>query len=70
LRAVVLAGGYAKRMWPITHDFPKPLLPISGRPAIDYIIDKLLEIDIDRIFVFLFSPSEDDPGFSAALSPR
>ena len=51
MRAVVLAGGYAKRMWPITRDFPKPLLPISGRPAIDYIIDKLLEISIDKIFV-------------------
>jgi glucose-1-phosphate thymidylyltransferase len=51
LRAVVLAGGYAKRMWPITHDFPKSLLPISGRPAIDYVIDKLLEISVDKIFV-------------------
>lgn len=51
MRAVVLAGGYAKRMWPITHDFPKPLLPVSGRPAIDYIIDKLLEISVDKIFV-------------------
>jgi glucose-1-phosphate thymidylyltransferase len=51
LRAVILAGGYAKRMWPITHDFPKPLLPINGRPAIDYIIDKLLETGIDQISV-------------------
>jgi glucose-1-phosphate thymidylyltransferase len=51
LRAVVLAGGYAKRMWPLTHDFPKPLLPVSGRPAIDYIIDKLLELSVDKIFV-------------------
>lgn len=38
-------------MWPITHDFPKPLLPVGGRPAIDFIIDKLLEIDIDMMFV-------------------
>jgi len=38
-------------MWPITRDFPKPLLPINGRPAIDYIVDKLLEIDVAKIFV-------------------
>jgi glucose-1-phosphate thymidylyltransferase len=51
MRAVILAGGFAKRMWPTTHDFPKPLLPISGRPAIDYIIDRLQEIRIEKTFV-------------------
>jgi len=51
VRAVILAGGYAKRMWPITRNLPKPLLPISGRPAIDYIVEKLLEIDVAKIFV-------------------
>jgi glucose-1-phosphate thymidylyltransferase len=39
--AVVLAGGYAKRLWPLTIDRPKALLPIAGRPMIDYVIEKL-----------------------------
>ncbi len=38
-------------MWPITYDTPKPLLPVGGRPAIDYVIDKLLEIDVTEIFL-------------------
>ena len=51
MKALILAGGYAKRMWPLTKDVPKPLLPIAGRPAIDYILDKLLEASIKTIIV-------------------
>jgi len=41
MRTVILAGGYAKRLWPITYDRPKPLLPVAGRPILDYIVDQL-----------------------------
>ncbi len=41
MRTVILAGGYGKRLWPITHDRPKPLLPVAGRPILDYIMDQL-----------------------------
>jgi glucose-1-phosphate thymidylyltransferase len=41
LIAIILAGGYAKRLWPLTKDKPKPLLPIAKRPIIEYIIEKL-----------------------------
>jgi len=51
LKAIILAGGYAKRMWPLTRDFPKTLLPIEGRPAMDYILDRLLETDVNAIIV-------------------
>jgi glucose-1-phosphate thymidylyltransferase len=52
LHAVVLAGGYAKRMRPITDDLPKPLLPITGdRAALDLIIGKLREVDVGQIFI-------------------
>jgi len=39
VRTVILAGGYAKRLWPITWDRPKPLLPIAGKPLLDYILE-------------------------------
>ena len=39
--AIVLAGGYAKRLWPLTLNTPKALLPIAGKPILDYIMDKL-----------------------------
>lgn len=39
--AIVLAGGYAKRLWPLTLNTPKALLPIAGKPILDYVMDKL-----------------------------
>jgi glucose-1-phosphate thymidylyltransferase len=41
LYAIVLAGGYATRLWPLTLYTPKALLPIAGKPILDYIMDKL-----------------------------
>ncbi len=43
--AIVLAGGYAKRLWPLTLDKPKALLPIAGKPMIDYVIEKLVSLN-------------------------
>jgi len=45
VKAIILAGGYAKRLWPITHQRPKPLLTVAGKPIINYIIEKLEEIE-------------------------
>lgn len=41
MRVIILAGGYAKRLWPITHDRPKPLLPVAGKPILDWILERL-----------------------------
>ena len=52
MKAVVLAGGFAKRMWPLTKDKPKHLLPVAGRPMLDYVMEKLETVsEIDRIFI-------------------
>lgn len=49
---IVLAGGFAKRMWPLTRDKPKHLLPIAGKPMLAYTLDKLLEMNgIGNIYV-------------------
>jgi glucose-1-phosphate thymidylyltransferase len=42
---IILAGGYAKRLWPLTMDKPKALLPIAGRPMIDYVVEKLVSLE-------------------------
>jgi len=51
--AVVLAGGYAKRLWPLTLNRPKALLPVAGKPMIDYVVDKLVILNprVSRIVV-------------------
>jgi len=52
MKAIVLAGGFAKRMWPLTKDKPKHLLPVAGRPMLDYVLTKLEEVkELDQIFI-------------------
>lgn len=52
MKALILAAGYATRLYPLTKDYPKPLLKVDRRPIIDYIIDKLKILDdIDEIIV-------------------
>ena len=42
--AVVLCAGFATRMYPLTKNFPKPLLDVAGRPVMDYLMDQLAEL--------------------------
>jgi glucose-1-phosphate thymidylyltransferase len=50
MRAVILAAGYATRLRPLTETFPKPLLPIGGRPMVDWIVERVEEVEeIDGI---------------------
>ncbi|MCX5703112.1 MAG: nucleotidyltransferase family protein [Candidatus Omnitrophica bacterium] len=52
MKALILAAGYATRLYPLTKEFPKPLLTIGQKPIIDYIIDKLETVEpIDEIIV-------------------
>ena len=44
MTTVILAAGYATRMYPLTENFPKPLLEVGGKT----VLDRLME-DIDRI---------------------
>ena len=46
---ILLCAGYATRMYPLTLDTPKPLLPVSGRPVVDYFLEQLLEIPGEHI---------------------
>ena len=49
MKAIMLVAGYATRLYPLTENMPKGLLPLAGRPIIDYTFDKLEEIkDIDE----------------------
>jgi len=52
MKVVILAADYQTRFCPLTKGTARPLLPIRGRPAIEYIVNKaqLLE-DADEIFI-------------------
>jgi glucose-1-phosphate thymidylyltransferase len=46
VKALLLAGGYATRLRPLTDRVAKPLLPVGGRPMVDWIVDRIAEAGI------------------------
>jgi glucose-1-phosphate thymidylyltransferase len=50
--AIILAGRYATRLYPLTRNTAKPLLPIKGKAIIDHTLEKIVELEeIDHIIV-------------------
>jgi glucose-1-phosphate thymidylyltransferase len=41
MRILILAAGYGTRLYPLTLNLPKPLIPINGKPVIDFLLDKV-----------------------------
>ena len=52
MKLVVLAAGYATRLYPLTLDRPKALLEVGGRPMIDHVLERLAGApEIDAAYV-------------------
>ena len=52
MKVIILAAGYATRLYPLTLTKPKPLLPVAGKPMIEYVVDNLAPIGgIERVYV-------------------
>jgi glucose-1-phosphate thymidylyltransferase len=47
MRAMILAAGYATRLAPLTDSIAKQLLPVGGRPMLDWVCDKIEEVSDD-----------------------
>ncbi|MBP1911706.1 sugar phosphate nucleotidyltransferase [Thermococcus stetteri] len=62
MKVVIMAGGYATRLWPITKDVPKALLPVGDKTILDHIMEKVMEtgleiyISTNRFFESRFKP--------------
>ena len=39
MKCIILAAGYATRLYPLTENFPKPLLKINDKPIIEWLMD-------------------------------
>jgi len=46
MKSLILAAGYATRMYPLTKDFPKPLLGVGGKTILDRLISDIDKIEI------------------------
>jgi glucose-1-phosphate thymidylyltransferase len=52
MKVIILAAGYATRLYPLTLTQPKPLLPVAGKPMVEHVLDNIAPISgIDRIYV-------------------
>jgi glucose-1-phosphate thymidylyltransferase len=49
MKALILAAGYATRLRPLTESIPKQLLPVGGRPMVDWILDRIAETSADEV---------------------
>ncbi len=41
MKCIILAAGYATRLYPLTQNFPKPLLPVGGKPILDWLVEDI-----------------------------
>tara|TARA_B100000929_G_scaffold245195_1_gene203363 strand:- start:131 stop:946 length:816 start_codon:yes stop_codon:yes gene_type:complete len=57
-QAIIPLAGLGTRLLPLTSVFPKELLPINGKPVIEYILDECIEADIKEI-VFIISKKKE-----------
>lgn len=52
MKALILEAGYGTRMYPLTKDRPKGLLPIGGRPILDYLVENIEAVpEIDNVYI-------------------
>ncbi|MEE2757093.1 MAG: NDP-sugar synthase [Myxococcota bacterium] len=69
ISGAILAAGLGTRMRPLTHSRPKPLVPIAGRPLIDYCIGHLTRLGIDTIGVNSYHLADQVSDYTSRLRP-
>ncbi|HVX66317.1 MAG TPA: nucleotidyltransferase family protein [Bryobacteraceae bacterium] len=63
LQAVILAGGLGTRLRPITETVPKPMVPVAGRPYLEYQIDWLRKLEITNVVLLVGYLAEQVEGY-------
>ena len=52
MKCLILAAGYATRLYPLTENFPKPLLEVGGKSILDWLVDDVDEAgEVDEYIV-------------------
>ena len=53
MKCVVMAAGYATRLYPLTENFPKPLLKVRGKAILDWLLDDIHALGLVDEFVII-----------------
>ena len=53
MKCLILAAGYATRLYPLTENFPKPLLEVKGKAILDWLVDDIDEAGLVDEFVVI-----------------
>ena len=56
-QAIIPLAGLGTRLLPLTSIIPKELLPINGKPSLEYILDECIEAGIKEI-ILIISPKK------------
>jgi MurNAc alpha-1-phosphate uridylyltransferase len=67
-KAMVLAAGYGTRLKPLTDRMPKPLIPVAGKPMIEYALDKLRAYGIQEIIINVSHLKEQLTAYLSAVN--
>ena len=54
-QAIIPLAGLGTRLLPLTSVFPKELLPINGKPGLEYILDECVDAGINEIIFIIFN---------------
>jgi len=49
MKVILPVAGKGTRLLPITRHTPKPLIRVAGRPVLDYVMDKLEDLDVEEL---------------------
>jgi len=49
--SIILAAGQGTRMRPLSYFIPKILLPVRGKPVLDYLIDNMRNVEVDHHYI-------------------
>lgn len=53
MKAMILAAGKGTRVRPLTHEMPKPMIPVMGKPVMEYLVELLAQHGVEEIMVNL-----------------
>ena len=58
MKAVVLAAGKGRRLWPLTENRPKPMIPVANRPILEHVVDALETAGVEEVVLVVGSNRE------------